>query len=144
MMKIVVWILALLLAVLGLLFLVAAGQGNAVPRLAIGVICLVAAGALVALARLRPLQTTHIHQSQLDLSGDVSPGPLWPTICGPSVRGCVRRDSRLPVCTPTASRRAEPATARRRGVPLPSGDCTCGSQRTDAACCLWTSRTSSI
>ncbi len=84
-MKVVVYLLACGLAALGLLFVVAAGQGNAFPRIAIGVICLAASAALVALVRLRPLQQTHVHQTTLTLSGDVSLEELTCKQCGGSL-----------------------------------------------------------
>jgi len=80
--KIVVYLTAAGLALLGLLFVVAAGQGNAVVRVVIGVVCLGAAAALVALLRLKPTHETHVHQTQLDLSGDVSLQQITCNQCG--------------------------------------------------------------
>ena len=81
-MKIVVYLLAVGLAILGLLFVVAAGQGNVVVRVIIGVVCLGAAAALIALSRLTPTQTTHVHHTKLDLSGDVSLQEITCKQCG--------------------------------------------------------------
>ena len=81
-MKFVVYLLAGGLGILGLLFIVAAGQGNAVVRIAIGVVCWGAAAALVALVRLRPTQQTHVHHTKLDLSGDVSLQEITCKQCG--------------------------------------------------------------
>ena len=81
-MKVVVYLLAAGLAMLGLMFVVAAGQGNAVARIAIGVICLGAAAALVALVRLKPTHETHVHHTKLDLSGDVSLQEIVCKQCG--------------------------------------------------------------
>ena len=81
-MKLVVYLLATGLAILGGLFVVAAGQGNAVVRIAIGVVCLGAAAALVALVRLKPTHETHVHHTQLDLSGDVSLQEITCKQCG--------------------------------------------------------------
>lgn len=78
--KVVVYLLAGGLALLGLLFVVAAGQGNALMRIIIGVICIVASGALVALLRLKP--THHVHHTQLDLTGDVSLQEITCNKCG--------------------------------------------------------------
>lgn len=69
-MKIAVVIIAVVLGALGLLFLVAAGQGNAVVRIGIGVVCLAAAAALVALVRLKPVR--HVHEMKLDAPGELS------------------------------------------------------------------------
>jgi len=69
--KLVVGGLAAALGLLGVVFLLAAGQGNAVVRAAIGGVCLVAAAALLALARLKPIQQTHVHEMKLDLPGAV-------------------------------------------------------------------------
>lgn len=66
------WFIALMLTLLGLVFLLAAGQGNALVRYAIGGGCLVGAGALAYLARMRPVQYTHIHKMEVDLPSDVS------------------------------------------------------------------------
>jgi len=71
-MRLLAYLLAALLGVLGLVFLFAAGQGNTVPRLVIGVVCLAAAAALVALSRLRPIHIRHERHQTLELTGDVS------------------------------------------------------------------------
>ncbi len=84
-MKFLVYGLAVALGLLGLLFVLAGGAGNAVARIAIGVVCLLAAAVLVALARLRPIQQTHVHRHQLDLSGDVSLEDLTCKSCGASL-----------------------------------------------------------
>ena len=70
-MKILAVIIAVVLGLLGLLFLVAAGQGNAIPRVAIGALCLLAAVALVAMTWLKKSTVTHVQKLELDLSGDV-------------------------------------------------------------------------
>jgi hypothetical protein len=80
--KILSYLIALVLGLLGLLFVVAAGAGNAAVRIVIGVICLVAAGLLIGLSRLQPVHTTHVHRSQVDLSGDVSLENLTCRKCG--------------------------------------------------------------
>jgi transcription elongation factor Elf1 len=53
-----------------------------VARIVIGVICLGAAAALVALVRLKPTHQTHVHHTKLDLSGDVSLQELTCKQCG--------------------------------------------------------------
>lgn len=79
-MKVLVYMLASGLALLGLIFVMAAGQGNAVARIIIGLLCLGAAAALVAVFRLKPTQHTHVHQ--VDLSGDVSLQEIICKQCG--------------------------------------------------------------
>lgn len=76
------WILAIALGLLGLTFLTAAGQGNAVARIAIGLCCLAAAGALIYLARMRPVEHTHVHKMELDLPGELSAKGIQCTSCG--------------------------------------------------------------
>ena len=79
-MRIVVYPLAGVLALLGLIFVLAAGQGNAVARILIGGICLVAAAALIAVVRMKPV--THVHHTKLDLPGDVSLQEITCKKCG--------------------------------------------------------------
>jgi DNA-directed RNA polymerase subunit RPC12/RpoP len=75
-------LLAVFLGGLGLLFLVAAGQGNATVRLVIGVFCLAGAGGLIYLARMRPVEHTHVHKMELDLPGEVSMKSFECSSCG--------------------------------------------------------------
>ena len=78
-------LLAVFLGGLGLLFLIAAGQGNAVVRLVIGVFCLAGAGGLIYLARMRPVEHTHVHKMQVDLPGEVNMKGFQCTSCGASL-----------------------------------------------------------
>jgi hypothetical protein len=80
--KFFIYGLAVVLGLLGLLFLIAAGQGNAIVRIAIGVVLLVAAGGLVVLVQLQPVQQTHVHQMKLDLAGDTSLEKMLCKQCG--------------------------------------------------------------
>jgi len=82
-MELVSYLLAALLGAIGLIFVVAAGQGNAVARIAIGVVLVAGAGLLVALARLRPRETTITHK--IDLSGDVGLENVTCRSCGASL-----------------------------------------------------------
>ena len=82
-MKLVAYPLAALLAVLGLLFVV--GMQGQWPRLAVGVVLLLAAAALVWLALQRPKQTTHTVVQKIDLSGDVSLQDMTCRSCGGSL-----------------------------------------------------------
>ncbi|NLY00604.1 MAG: hypothetical protein GXY83_31290 [Rhodopirellula sp.] len=77
-MKLIVYALAVLLGFLGLVFLVGA-QGQWM-RIVVGLVLLVAAGALVWLARLQPSRTTVVQQ--IDLSGDVNLQDLNCRSCG--------------------------------------------------------------
>ena len=79
-MRIVSYLLAAVVGLWGIIFLVAAGQVNTVPRLAIGVVLLGAAGFLVYLGRLKAPQPTLIQK--IDLSGDVAEEQLKCQACG--------------------------------------------------------------
>ena len=79
-MRYVLYSLAAVLGLLGLIFLIAAGQENALPRVIIGVALLASSGGLIVAARLQPQEIT-IHQ-KIDLSGDVSSQGLKCNICG--------------------------------------------------------------
>ncbi len=71
-MKLIIYALAAFLAFLGVVLMIAAGAANAVIRLSVGGVLLAAGVALVWLARRQAVQHTHVHQMQLDLTGDVS------------------------------------------------------------------------
>jgi len=77
----IAYLLAGVLGLLGLVFLL--GSQGLVARMVVGVILLLAAGALAALPRLRP-QQVQIQQT-LDLTGDVSLQGMKCTSCGASV-----------------------------------------------------------
>lgn len=79
-MKIIVYLIAVILGLLGLLFVIAGGQGNTLVRMTIGLILIVAAVALVVVSRLRP--TEHVHHTKLDLTGDVSLENMTCKQCG--------------------------------------------------------------
>jgi Zn finger protein HypA/HybF involved in hydrogenase expression len=79
-MKIVTYLLAAILAALGLIFVTGA-QGSMV-RLLIGALLLVAAGAIVYLFRSKPQVTQSTVVQQIDLSGDVSLETLKCKVCG--------------------------------------------------------------
>jgi len=79
-MKVLGYVLAVPLGLLGLLFVVAAGQGNAVVRIVIGLILIGAAVAMVVMARMKP--TTHVHEMKLDLPGDTTLEQLTCRQCG--------------------------------------------------------------
>jgi hypothetical protein len=78
------YLLAVVLAGLGLLFVVAAGSGNAAVRFAVGVVLIGAAGLVVYLVRVRPVierKEVVVHQN-VQLSGDVRPENLVCQQCG--------------------------------------------------------------
>jgi len=77
-MKIAVYSVALLLSLLGLVFVVGA-QGQPM-RVVVGVVLFVGAGGLVYLVKIRPQQTTITHT--VDLSGDVNVQELTCQSCG--------------------------------------------------------------
>jgi len=67
--KLVIYLIAAFLGILGLVFVV--GFQGQVFRLIIGIVLIIAAGAVVYLARIQPKASTTTIQ-QIDLSGDVS------------------------------------------------------------------------
>lgn len=69
-MKIVTYLIAGMLAFLGLMFLV--GSQGEVLRLVVGGVLLVAAGALIYLSRVQPKKTEVTNVQKIDLSGDVN------------------------------------------------------------------------
>jgi len=79
--KLVAYLLAALLGLLGLVFIL--GAQGLWMRVVIGVVLLVAAGALVWLARQRPVQVTTIQK--IDLSGDVDLEGMTCRSCGGSL-----------------------------------------------------------
>jgi hypothetical protein len=78
MFRIVAYILAAALGVLGLIFI--AGAQGQVLRIVIGVILILGAGGLIALSRLAPVHTTITQK--IDLSGDVNVQDLVCRRCG--------------------------------------------------------------
>lgn len=82
-MKVVAYSLAVLLGLLGILFVVGA-QGQ-VLRIVVGVVLLAAGGALVWLARMQPKQATTTIVQKIDLSGDVGLQDLVCRSCGGSL-----------------------------------------------------------
>ena len=79
-MKLVVYPLALLLGLLGIVFVVGA-QGQVV-RVVVGVVLLAAGGALVWLARQQTKHVTTTIVQKIDLSGDVSVQEMTCRSCG--------------------------------------------------------------
>ena len=79
-MKVVPYLLAAVIGFFGIMFVVGA-QGQAL-RVVVGVVLLVAAGALIYLTRVRPqpAQTTLVQK--IDLSGDVSLQEIKCQACG--------------------------------------------------------------
>ncbi len=80
-MKFVVYLLAVLLGLLGLVFVVGA-QGQAM-RIVVGLVLLIGAGTLVWMARMQPSRTTVVQK--IDLSGDVNLQDLTCRSCGASL-----------------------------------------------------------
>ena len=73
--------LAILLGFCGLLFLMAISRGFSLSRLFIGLVCFAASGFLVMLAR-KPVQHTHVHKMELDVTGDVNLEQISCNQCG--------------------------------------------------------------
>jgi hypothetical protein len=67
--RLVTYFLAAALAVVGIIFLL--GSQGVVLRLVIGLVLLIAAGALVYLGQVQPRPTTTTTVQKIDLSGDV-------------------------------------------------------------------------
>ena len=79
-MKVVAYALAVLLGLLGIVFV--AGNQGVVLRIVVGVVLIAAAIALVVAVRLRPrVHQTNVVQ-RIDLSGDVTPEQLACRTCG--------------------------------------------------------------
>jgi hypothetical protein len=68
-MKLVAYFLAAALAVVGLIFLI--GSQGVVLRLIIGIVLIIAAGAIVYLTRVQPQATQTTTIQKIDLTGDV-------------------------------------------------------------------------
>ena len=68
-MKGLIYLIAGALGFLGLMFFYGASHANAIFRIASGLVCMIAAFALVAVFRMQPVQ--HVHRMELDVSGDV-------------------------------------------------------------------------
>ena len=75
-------LLAIFLAMLGVVFLYSAGQTNMVVRLTIGIISFASAAGLIYLSKLRPVEHTHVHKMQLDLPGEVAMKSFECSSCG--------------------------------------------------------------
>ena len=86
-MRPIAYALAGLLALLGILFLVAAAAGRAPLRLTIGLVLVASSGVLVALVRLRPLAMYHHHRYEVDLSGETRLRDLTCSRCGATMDG---------------------------------------------------------
>lgn len=79
-MKVLYALIAGALAILGLIFIV--GFQGEPARLVIGVVLLIAAGAVVYLARTKPQPSQTTVVQQIDLSGDVSLENMKCKVCG--------------------------------------------------------------
>lgn len=79
-MKILSYVLAALLGILGFIFLVGS-QGQPI-RLIIGVVLLIAAGVVIYLFRTKPQVTQNTVVQKIDLSGDVSLEGMKCKVCG--------------------------------------------------------------
>ena len=81
-MKSIAYLLAVVLGLAGLALLFAAPQAHFVTRMVVGLISLGAAFALLALARMQPAVHKHVHQMQVDMTGDVSLEQIQCQQCG--------------------------------------------------------------
>lgn len=81
-MKTIAYLLAVVLGLAGILTFFAAAQANPIPRMVAGGICLAASVALLMLARMQPVEHTHVHEMKVDLPGDVSLEQIQCAQCG--------------------------------------------------------------
>ena len=79
-MKAAGYLLSAILGLLGLMFLIASGQGNALPRVIIGVVLLAAAIAIGVLTRAKAPERQIVQK--IDLTGDITPEQLKCNSCG--------------------------------------------------------------
>lgn len=71
--KAIIYPIAIILALLGLSFVISAGRAeNSLVSLGVGGVCMLAAAAMVVMARTKAPQHTHIHKTELEVTGDVS------------------------------------------------------------------------
>jgi hypothetical protein len=75
-------LLAVVVGVLGVVMVVAAGAGNAVPRIAVGVVLLAAAAAIGWIGRPKSIEIHQTVTQKVELSGDVRPEQMKCTQCG--------------------------------------------------------------
>jgi hypothetical protein len=81
-MRVALVLLAVVLGLLGVVSVVAAGAGNAAPRIAIGVVLLAAAGVIGWIGRPRSVEVHHHVTQKVELSGDVRPEQMKCAQCG--------------------------------------------------------------
>jgi hypothetical protein len=81
--KFIAYPLAVLIGLLGIVFVT--GSRGSIRLIIVGVILLLAAGAIVWLAQMRPAQTTTTVVQKIDLSGDVKLQDLTCRSCGGSL-----------------------------------------------------------
>ena len=84
-MRVALVLLAVVLGVLGLLMVVAAGSGNAVPRIAVGVVLLLAAAVVGWIGRPQAIEIHQTLNQKVELSGDVRPQQMVCNQCGAPV-----------------------------------------------------------
>jgi hypothetical protein len=77
--------LAVVLGVLGILMVVAAGAGNAVPRIAVGAVLLIAAAVVGWIGRPSAIEVHQTVHQTVELSGDVRPQEMVCKQCGAPV-----------------------------------------------------------
>jgi hypothetical protein len=80
--KLIAYFFVIVFALVGLSLIIAATHNNFAFRISVGIVCLLAAVAFVQLARMQPVTHKHIHQMEVDLSGNVSLENLQCRQCG--------------------------------------------------------------
>jgi hypothetical protein len=84
-MRVALVLLAVVLGGLGIVILVAAGAGNAAPRIAVGAVLLVAAGVIGWMGRPQAVEVHHHVTQKVEISGDVRPQQVTCAQCGAAV-----------------------------------------------------------
>ncbi|MBN2002867.1 MAG: hypothetical protein JXA21_05890 [Anaerolineae bacterium] len=82
-MKTVSYIIAAILGIFGFIFI--AGAQGQIMRIVVGIVLLVAGGALIYLSRMRPQQTQITNVQKIDLTGDVHLEQMKCQSCGGSL-----------------------------------------------------------
>jgi RNase P subunit RPR2 len=80
-MKATAYVLAGIVGILGLASLMSVSHGHTIRRLTVSIVCFGISTVLVMLAR-KPVQHTHVHQMELDVTGDVHLEQITCKQCG--------------------------------------------------------------
>ena len=84
-MRVALVVLAIVVGLLGVVLVIAAGAGNAVPRIAVGVVLLAAAAVIGWIGRPQSIEVHQTLTQKVELSGDVTSQQLKCEQCGAPV-----------------------------------------------------------